>query len=183
MSVTTSPSPSTSTSKLTSALVLVGFLALSFVVAAVGTVATIQHVDGWYATAQKAAWSPSNSLFGPVWTVLYTLMALAAWLVWRQRGPADSASRGMVRSALIIYAAQLLLNFLWTPVFFALYPTIGGAALWLALGIIVALDVAVPLTMRAFWPIDRAAAVLLLPYWLWVLFATTLNLAVAMMNP
>ena len=181
MSVTTSPS--TSTSRLTSALVLVGFLALSFVVAAVGTVATIQHVDGWYATAQKAAWSPPNSLFGPVWTVLYTLMALAAWLVWRQRGPAGSASRGMVRSALIIYAAQLLLNFLWTPVFFALYPTIGGAALWLALGIIVALDVAVPLTMRAFWPIDRVAAVLLLPYWLWVLFATTLNLAVAMMNP
>ncbi|MGZ9160532.1 MAG: TspO/MBR family protein [Candidatus Limnocylindrales bacterium] len=181
MTAGTSTSPSTE--RLTSALVLVGFLALSFVVAAVGAVATIQHVDGWYATAQKAAWSPPNWLFGPVWTVLYTLMAVAAWLVWRRRGPAGTASRGMVRSALVIYVAQLLLNFLWTPVFFALYPTIGGPALWAALGIIVALDVAVPLTMRAFWPIDRTAALLLLPYWLWVLFATTLNSAVATMNP
>lgn len=181
MTAGTSPSPSTA--RLTSALVLVGFLALSFVVAAVGAVATIQHVDGWYATAQKAAWSPPNWLFGTVWTGLYALMAVAAWLVWRRRGPAGTASWGMVRSALVIYAAQLLLNFLWTPVFFALYPTIGGVALWAALGIIVALDVAVPLTMRAFWPIDRTAALLLLPYWLWVLFATTLNWAVATMNP
>jgi benzodiazapine receptor len=170
-------------SKLMSALVLVGFLALSFLVAAVGTVATIQHVDGWYAAAQKAAWSPPNWIFGPVWTALYTLMAVAAWLVWRGGRPSGTAPRSLVRWALLVYGAQLLLNFLWTPTFFALYPTIGGAALWAALGIIVALDVAVPLTMRAFWPIDRVAALLLLPYWLWVLFATTLNLAVAAMNP
>lgn len=181
--MTVAPSAPSSDSRLASVLVLVGFLTASFVVAAVGTIATIQHVDGWYATAQKAAWSPPNWLFGPVWTVLYTLMAVAAWLVWRRRGQAGSASRGMARSALLIYAAQLLLNFLWTPVFFALYPTIGGTALWAALGIIVALDVAVPLTIRAFWPIDRTAALLLLPYWLWVLFATTLNWAVATMNP
>jgi benzodiazapine receptor len=77
---------------------------------------------------------------------------------------------------------QLVLNAIWTPVFFGLYPSLGIAALWIALVIILALDVAVLLTMLAFWKASRVAAWLLVPYWAWVLFATTLNWALAALN-
>ena len=162
--------------KLRSALVLVAFLAISFGVAALGSLATIQNVDGWYATAEKAAWNPPNAIFGPVWTLLYTLMSVAAWLVWRERKRVD------VRPALTLYVVQLVLNALWTPVFFGLFPAIGGPALWIALAIILALDVLVLLTMLRFWPVRKAAAWMLVPYWAWVLFATTLNAALAVLN-
>ena len=162
--------------KLRSALVLVAFLAISFGVAALGSLATIQNVDGWYATAEKAAWNPPNAIFGPVWTLLYTLMSVAAWLVWRERKRVD------VRPALTLYVVQLVLNALWTPVFFGLFPAVGGPALWIALAIILALDVLVLLTMLRFWPVRKAAAWMLVPYWAWVLFATTLNAALAVLN-
>ena len=162
--------------KLRSALVLVAFLAISFGVAALGSLATLQNVDGWYATAEKAAWNPPNAIFGPVWTLLYTLMSVAAWLVWRERKRVD------VRPALTLYVVQLVLNALWTPVFFGLFPAIGGPALWIALAIILALDVLVLLTMLRFWPVRKAAAWMLVPYWAWVLFATTLNAALAVLN-
>jgi len=164
------------TSTLKSALVLVAFLAISFAVAALGTTATAGNVDGWYADAEKAPWNPPNWLFGPAWTLLYTLMSVAAWLVWRQRG------RLRVRPALTLYVVQLVLNAVWTPVFFGLYPSVGAPALWIALVIILALDVAVLLTMLAFWRVSRVAAWLLVPYWAWVLFATTLNWALAALN-
>ncbi len=78
---------------------------------------------------------------------------------------------------------QLVLNAIWTPVFFGLYPLIGVPALWIGLAIIMALDVAVLVTMLRFWPVRRLAAVLLIPYWAWVLYATTLNAALAVINP
>ena len=159
-----------------SALVLVAFLAISFAVAAFGSLSTIENVDGWYSTAEKASWNPPNWIFGPVWTLLYTLMSVAAWLVWRQR-----AARP-VKRALALYVIQLMLNAIWTPVFFGAFPLIGGPALWIALVIIVALDIAVLLTMLAFWPVSKTAAWLLVPYWAWVLFATTLNGALAALN-
>jgi len=160
-----------------SILALVLFIAISFGVAAVGSLATFQNVDGWYADADKAFWTPPNLVFGPVWTVLYTLMSVAAWLVWR-RPPSPERRR-----ALGAYIAQLALNAVWTPVFFGLYPSIGSPALWIALVIIVALDVMVLVTMLRFWPVRRLAAVLLIPYWAWVLYATTLNAALAVLNP
>lgn len=162
-----------------SILALVLFLAISYGVAALGTVATIENVDGWYAGAEKAFWTPPNAVFGPVWTVLYGLMSVAAWLVWRQRAIEPAATGRALR----IYVAQLVLNAIWTPVFFGLYPTAGAPALWIALAIILALDVAVLLTMLRFWPVRRLAAVLLIPYWAWVLYATTLNAAIAVLNP
>ena len=162
--------------KIRSALVLVAFLAISFGVAALGSLSTIQNVDGWYATAEKASWNPPNAIFGPVWTLLYALMSVAAWLVWRERKRVD------VRPALTVYVVQLVLNALWTPVFFGLFPAIGGPALWIALAIILALDVLVLLTMLRFWPVRKAAAWMLVPYWAWVLFATTLNAALAVLN-
>ena len=176
---TASPSgtaPAPATSKLTSALVLVAFIAISFAVAALGSIATASNVDGWYADAEKAPWNPPNWLFGPTWTLLYTLMSVAAWLVWRQRHRLD------VRRPLTVYVVQLVLNGLWTPVFFGLYPSLGAPALWIALVIILALDVAVLLTMLGFWRVSKVAAWLLVPYWAWVLFATTLNWALAALN-
>ena len=157
--------------KLKSALVLLAFLTISFGVAALGTLTTISTVDGWYATAEKAPWSPPNFLFGPVWTVLYALIAVSGWLVWRE-----------IRRVPPIFIVQLVLNALWTPVFFGAYPLIGAPALWIALAIIVAIDVTVLLTMLRFWKVSQRAAWLLVPYWAWVLFATTLNAAVAVLN-
>ena len=164
------------TPRLKSALVLVAFLAISFGVAALGTLATIQNVDGWYSDAEKAPWSPPNWIFGPVWTLLYTAMSVSAWLVWRRRDQVE------VRRPLTLYVIQLVLNALWTPVFFGLYPLVGSVALWVAFAIIAALDMLVLLTMLAFWKVSKPAAWLLVPYWAWVLFATTLNAAVAVLN-
>ncbi|MDQ4138306.1 MAG: tryptophan-rich sensory protein [Actinomycetota bacterium] len=157
-------------------VMLLVFLAISFAVAAFGSLSTISNVDGWYADAEKPLWNPPNAVFGPVWTVLYTLMSVAAWLVWLRREEPGA------RRALWTYVVQLVLNAVWTPVFFGAYPLLGPAALWLALGVIVALDVAILLTMLRFWPLSRAAAWLLAPYWAWVLFATTLNAGLAVLN-
>ncbi|MEO5920707.1 MAG: TspO/MBR family protein [Pseudolysinimonas sp.] len=167
-----------SASVLRSVLALIAFLAVSFAVAALGSLATIQNVNGWYADADKASWNPPDGVFGPVWTVLYTLMSVAAWQVWLRRGREVGARR-----ALTAYVAQLALNAIWTPVFFGLYPVIGVSALWIAFVIILALDAMVLVTMVRFWPVRRLAAVLLIPYWAWVLYATTLNAALAAMNP
>lgn len=162
--------------KLRSALALVAFLAISFAVAGLGTIATLDNVDGWYADAAKVSWNPPNWIFGPVWTLLYTLMSVAAWIVWLQR------TRVNVRPALIAYVVQLALNAVWTPVFFGLYPVAGASALWIGLVIIVALDVAVLVTMIRFWRVRKVAAWLLVPYWAWVLFATTLNAGLAVLD-
>jgi translocator protein len=159
-----------------SVITLIAFIAIAFAVGGFGGLATVENVDGWYATAAKASWNPPSAVFGPVWSVLYLLIAVSAWLVWRER------LRTNVRPALTMYVVQLVLNALWAPVFFALYPLIGIAALWLALALILAIDVTVLLTMLRFWPVRRAAAWMLVPYWAWVLFATTLNVAIAVLN-
>jgi translocator protein len=157
------------------AAAVAAFLAASFLVAGLGGFSTVTNVDGWYSTADKAPWSPPNWIFGPVWTVLYTAMAVAAWLVWRKRTP-------KTRPALAVYAVQLGLNLAWTPVFFGLYPVLGTTALWLALGIILALIAAVTLTVLYFGPISRTAGLLLLPYIAWLVFASTLNWWAAVHN-
>lgn len=156
-------------------LALVVLLAASALVAALGGLATAGNVQGWYAAADKAPWSPPNWLFGPVWTVLYVAMAVAAWLVWRSRSPGT-------RAALGTYAVQLLLNLLWTPVFFGLYPALGSPALWIGFAIIAGLAVAVAATALRFGPISRAAGLLMLPYLSWVVFASSLNLWAALHN-
>jgi tryptophan-rich sensory protein len=150
--------------RLHSGLVLAGLVAASFVVAALGGLATASNVDGWYAGGDKPAWTPPNGVFGPVWTILYVLMALSAWLVWVHGGGfADQ------RRAFTLYAVQLGLNLLWTPVFFA------AEQIELALVVIVALDVVLAATLVTFWRIHRPAGWLLVPYLAWSLFATTLN--------
>ena len=158
------------------AVALVLFLVIAFAVAAFGSLSTSGNVDGWYADAEKVAWNPPNVLFGPVWTTLYALMSVAAWLVWRRRELPGA------RVALGWYVAQLALNAIWTPVFFGAYPFIGGPALWIASGIIVALDAAVIVTMVRFARIRPVAAWLLAPYLAWILYATTLSFGLAVLN-
>ena len=151
------------------------FLGASALVAWLGALATVANVNGWYVAADKAPWSPPNWVFGPVWTLLYAAMAVAGWLIWRRRAERTAP-------ALVAYGVQLLLNLLWTPVFFGLYPVMGAAALWLGFAVIVALIIAVTVTVLFFGPISRAAGLLLLPYISWLVFAASLNLWAALHN-
>jgi benzodiazapine receptor len=173
----TSRSGSASESRSTGVQVLglAVFLGASALVAWLGALATLNNVNGWYVAADKAPWSPPNWVFGPAWTVLYTAMAVAAWLVWRRRVERST-------QALVAYGIQLLLNLLWTPVFFGLYPVMGTAALRLGLAIIIALIIAVTVTVLYFGPISRAAGLLLLPYVSWLVFAASLNWWAALHN-
>ncbi|GAA3063638.1 MULTISPECIES: TspO/MBR family protein [Actinomycetes] len=157
-------------------LALLVLLALPMGVGFLGSALTSDQVDGWYAQADVAPWNPPNWVFGPVWTVLYLTMGLAAWLVWRER-----AAPGRPR-ALGLFALQLVLNGLWTPIFFGAYPLWGSAALWLAFAVIVAMIAAVVATILAFRRVRGFAAALLLPYLAWILYASTLNLSIAVMN-
>jgi translocator protein len=145
-------------------LALVGLVLAVAAVAVLGSLANAGNVDGWYADAEKPPFNPPNWIFAPVWTTLYILMAVAAWMVLRAGGD------------LVAWWVQLVLNLAWTPVFFELQWT------WGALAVIIALDVAVIVTIVRFRAWSRAAATLLVPYLAWVLFATALNLAIAVLN-
>jgi benzodiazapine receptor len=149
---------------------LLGWLAVTFAAAALGSVASMDSGD-FYARLARPSWAPPSSVFGPVWTVLYALMAVAAWLVWRIGGFANA------RAALALFLAQLAVNALWSWLFFAWRR---GA---LAAADIVLLDVLVLATIVAFWRHRPLAGALLLPYLAWVAFATALNVAVWRMNP
>lgn len=148
---------------------LIVFVGIAFAVAALGAVTTVTGVDGWYAHSPHVPWTPPNWTFGVVWTVLYAMIGVSGWLVWRQR-----RSR-IVGPALAAYVLQLVLNSLWTPVFFGGFAFLGVTALWIGLAIILLLDLAVAATVAGFWPLSRPAALLLLPYLGWILFASTLN--------
>ena len=126
--------------------------------------------DAWFGELIKPVWQPPNWLFGPVWTALYLMMGIAAGLVWL-RGPSQ-----LVRSALVAFGAQLLLNALWTPAFF------GAHALGGALIVILALWLAIFTTIVRFARVSRWAAALLLPYLAWVSFATALNAELLRLN-
>jgi benzodiazapine receptor len=155
-----------------SLLALLGFLALCYLVAAIGGTMTAPAIPGWYVTLPKPAWTPPNWLFGPVWTLLYTMMAVAAWLIWRTRGGLHNASL-----PLGWFAIQLLLNLLWTLLFFGLHqPAIAFVEILLLWG-------AIFMTWRHFRVINRVAGWLLVPYLIWVAYAAALNLAIARQAP
>ena len=149
-------------SRSTSVATLLGLIAASAVVAALGGLATASGLDGWYGTLDKPPWTPPRWAFGPIWTTLYLAMAVAAWDVLR-RDPARA------RPAMALYATQLLLNLAWSPVFFAWHRT--GAAL----AVLSALWVAIAGCIALFWPRSRVGAGLMAPYLAWVSVAWTLN--------
>ncbi len=125
----------------------------------------------WYGSLVKPPWMPPDRWFGPVWSALYLLMGIAAWIIWGER-----YHRGR-NLALAAFAVQLLLNALWAPLFF------GTRSIGLGLLVIVALWLAVVWTVREFAGVRAMAACLLLPYLAWVSFATTLNLEIWRHNP
>ena len=147
---------------------LLGWLLVVFVAAAVGAAASVD-APSFYAQLSKPAWAPPAGVFGPVWTVLYALMGVAAWLVWRSPGPK--------RAALTLFGAQLAANALWSWLFFAWHR---GALAAVEILVLLALIVAM---IVAFWRISRLAALLMVPYLLWVSFASMLTWAVWRSNP
>jgi tryptophan-rich sensory protein len=149
---------------------LAGWLIVSFIAAAVGGAASIQ-AGPFYTQLARPDWAPPPTIFGPVWTVLYIMMGIAAWLVWRVNGATAA------RSALTLFIVQLAFNALWSWLFFAWHQ---GATAFADILLLWALIVA---TMIAFWRISRVAALLLLPYLLWVSFAAALNYSVWQLNP
>lgn len=146
------------------------WLAVSFVAAAIGAAASMQ-AGPFYAQLVRPEWAPPGDLFGPVWTVLYTLMAIAAWLIWRVGGFRAS------RTALNLFLVQLAFNAIWSWLFFGWHLGV------LAFADIVLLCVLVVSTLVAFWRIRPLAGALLVPYLLWVGFASALNYSVWQLNP
>jgi benzodiazapine receptor len=148
-------------------LALLGFLLVTFAVAGISGVATSHAIRDWYPTIAKPAWNPPGWMFGPVWTVLYAMMAVAACLVWRQAGWGG---------ALMLFGVQLAFNAAWSPLFFGLH------RIDLALMDIVLLWGAIVATTVAFWKVTPVAGWLFVPYLAWVSFATVLNFAIWRLN-
>jgi tryptophan-rich sensory protein len=157
-----------------------GLLVVVALIAFLGSLATVPHTDGWYAEVTKVPWDPPNAIFGPVWSALYALIAVAGFLIWRTGY--RSGDRNAARGTLGIYAAQLLLNGLWTPLFFAGYPLVGEAAWWAALAVILALIGCVIWLAVSAAKWSRFAAWIMAPYLLWLVFASTLNAGVIVLN-
>lgn len=153
---------------MTDWIVLAGFIVACFGVASSGA---FFRPGEWYRSIRKPSWTPPNWLFAPAWTLLYILIAIAGWLVWRKAGFQGAAG------AFTIYIVQLLLNAGWSAVFFGLQRIKAGFAevslLWLSIAA----------TIAAFAPIDETAALLLVPYLCWVTFAAGLNFAILRLNP
>jgi len=145
---------------------LLVFLALS---AAAGAIGSLAMPDAWFGSLHKPAFNPPNWLFAPVWTLLYVLMALAAWRVYR--------CATVIGLALGLWLAQLVCNALWSPLFFGLH------RIDLALADITLLLALIVTTTIAFFRRDRGAGVMMLPYLAWVAFAATLNFSIWQLNP
>jgi len=146
---------------------LLAFLILCFAAAAFGG---LFPPGEWYAALDKPAWNPPAWIFAPVWTLLYAMMAVAAWRVWWRRGLKAA------RLPLAVFLFQLVLNALWSAIFFGLQ-MMGWAFLHILL-----LLVAITLTIRLFYREDALSIWLLLPYWAWVAFASVLNFTLWIMN-
>jgi translocator protein len=153
-----------------STIALILCLLLSYAAAGVGQLLFDAAPDAWYAQLNKPSFNPPGWVFGPVWSVLYACMGVAAWLVWRQRG------RLIAKWGLVLFAVQLALNAAWSPLFFAAHEPgwafIDIVALWIVLASAVVV----------FFKTQRVAGILMTPYLLWVSFAAVLNAAIWSLN-
>jgi translocator protein len=148
-------------------LALAVLLILCFAVAGIGGLATAPSIPDWYAGLAKPSWTPPGWIFGPVWSVLYLSMAIAAWLVWR---------RGDAVVPMMMFGTQLVFNAAWSWLFFGLHNP-GAALIDIAL-----LWMAITATTVVFWWRSTLAGILFVPYLIWVSFATALNLAIWRLN-
>ena len=151
-------------------LMLVVFLVICFGAASIGSLFTSSSVDTWYAQLKKPTFNPPKWIFGPVWSVLYFLMAVSAWLVWRNAGWKEGGA------ALLLFLGQLALNVAWSGVFFGLRQP------GMALLVIFSLLATIIATAVAFLPFSRTAFWLMTPYAAWVSFASLLNFAIWRLN-
>ena len=158
-------------SRLREVLRLVVSIVVCQLAGGLGAIFTTPAIPTWYASLEKPAFQPPNWLFFPVWTTLYTLMGIAAFLVWRK-----GLHERRVRVALGIFVIQLVLNTAWTIIFFGLYSLFGAVIA------IVFLWIAILINIVTFWRISKVAGALLIPYILWVSFAGILNISVWMLN-
>lgn len=150
-------------------LKLVASLAVAFSAAVIGSAVSAQNIPTWYAALEKPVLNPPNFIFGPVWTVLYVLIGLSLYLFW------TSVGRGKW-SGYIAFGVQMVLNALWSVVFFGLQLPLFGVF------VIVLLDIMVVVTIVLFYEKSRKAAYLLVPYLLWILFATYLTISIWLLN-
>jgi benzodiazapine receptor len=153
------------------ALGILGFVVICELAGFIGSVFTTPSIPGWYAALAKPPFNPPNWVFAPVWTTLYALMGIAAYLVY-EKGP----KKDEVRKALAVFAAQLVFNTLWSIVFFGAHMIFGAAI------IIVILWGLIAVSIWLFSRISKVAAYLLVPYILWVSFATVLNISLYVLN-
>lgn len=141
---------------------LVGILSTPFTIASIPT---------WYQALEKPFFAPPNWVFGPAWTLLYALMGISAYLIYQ-----NGWKKPTIAKALRLFGLQLLVNFIWTPIFFGLQAPLLGLVVILILWMLIVL------TIHRFFFISKLAAVLLLPYLAWVSFATVLNAGIAFLN-
>jgi benzodiazapine receptor len=153
-----------------SILRLIACFALCFAVAWLGSVAALPKIPTWYAALNKPSFTPPNDVFPIAWNILYALMAISLWRLWQ-------APSGEMRSrAITLFLMQLAVNLAWSWIFFGAESIRGGLSTILALVVLVAM------TILAAWKVDRFAASLLLPYLLWIGYATALNAEIARLN-
>jgi translocator protein len=145
-------------------LVLAALLVLCLGLGSIAGLLTAQSLPTWFPSLVKPSFNPPSWLFAPVWTTLYIMLAVAAWLVWLRKG------------SLVLFYVQLALNFAWSLLFFGLHSPA------MALVDIVAMWVAILLTLLAFWKVDRRAGWLMVPYLAWVSFAGVLNASIWGLN-
>ena len=150
---------------------LITAIIISELAGIIGSTFTFSAIPTWYATLTKPALNPPSWIFGPVWTTLYALMGIAAFLVWR-----NGLDRKDIRKAITVFAFQLILNATWSIIFFGLQSPA------FALMYIIILWLAIIWTMVLFYKISKPAMYLLIPYILWVSFATYLNYAIWLLN-
>lgn len=151
---------------------LIVSIVIVFLAGTVGTLYTLKEITTWYVTLVKPSWTPPNWAFGPIWTTLYVLIGISLYLVWKQ-----GLDRIEVRIALLVFAVQLILNVVWSLVFFGTHNIFGGLVLVILLWISILANIIV------FYRISKPGGLILIPYLIWVTIASYLNYIVFVLNP
>lgn len=146
-------------------------LIISFLPAIIGSISMIGSIDGWYATLNKPWFTPPSWLFGPVWTTLYILMGVSLYFIWIAKNKQNEKNLG-----LFLFGVQLVLNGMWSPLFFF------AQSITIALLVIIAMDIIVILTIVIFYEINKKSGYLLIPYISWLCIATLLNFSILVLN-
>lgn len=150
---------------------LIVSILIVFIAGTIGSIATLSQIPTWYAALVKPSWAPPNWLFGPVWTTLYILIGIALFLVWK-----EGINRKDVKLAISVFVVQLVLNVLWSVIFFGYNSLLGG------LIVIIILWIAILANIIFFYRVSKSAGLLLVPYIVWVTIASYLNYSVYLLN-